>query len=299
MLLHEPAPGDSFEAHVMAVVPLQESSFYLVLEQPVDVALLLPTQIQQRLVFLMSFGFLASLLVAWVTTRHVAKPTERLTAAARRIAEGEVETPITVVAEDEIGILAESLETMRQRLQTWGAELEKEVQTRTAELEGRNQELRELYRTLQQKEEQLRTLLRKVLVAQEDERRRISYELHDEIGQGLTAMRLEMERLARSSADAAVRERLTPIREMVSGAVDDLRRIIAALHPGVLDQLGLVPALQWWRIARCVRRALSSAWKVTRDHGWRRKPSWCCFVSLRRPCTTLPATVARGTLQCA
>ncbi|MBI2885723.1 MAG: HAMP domain-containing protein [Chloroflexi bacterium] len=244
-LLHQPASGDSFEAHVMAVVPLQQSDFHVVLEQPVDVALVLPTQIRQRLVFLTTLGFLASLLVAWLTTRHVVKPTEQLTAAARGIAEGKVETPITVVAEDEIGILAESLEIMRQRLQTWGAELEKEVQTRTAELEARNQELRELYRTLQQKEEQLRSLLGKVLVAQEDERRRISYELHDEIGQGLTAMRLEMERLARSSADAGVRERSILVQEMVSGAVDDLRRIIAALHPGVLDQLGLVPALQW------------------------------------------------------
>ena len=244
-LLHEPTSGDPFPPHVMAVVPLQQSSFYVVLEQPVDVALHLPSQIQQRLVFLTTFGFLASLLVAWVTTRRVVKPTERLTAAARRIAQGEVETPITVIAEDEIGILAESLETMRRRLQTWGAEMEDQVQTRTAELEARNRELHELYTTLQRQESHLRTLLGKVLVAQEDERRRISYELHDEIGQGLTAMRLEMERLARSAGAGAVRERWTPLQEMVSGAVDDLRRIIAALHPGMLDQLGLVPALQW------------------------------------------------------
>lgn len=58
-------------------------------------------------------------------------------------------------------------------------------------------------------------------------------------------MRLEMERLARSSEDTGMSERWTRIQAMASGAVDDLRRIIGAMHPGVLDQLGLVTALQW------------------------------------------------------
>ena len=63
-LLHQPDKGQSFEPHVMAVVPLDGGPFYVVLEQPVDVALALPLQLRQRLLVLTTFGFLAALGVA-------------------------------------------------------------------------------------------------------------------------------------------------------------------------------------------------------------------------------------------
>jgi HAMP domain-containing protein len=165
--LHKPGKGDRFPAHVIAAAPVKGGTFEAILEQREDVALALPLHLRQRLILFASVGFVISMLLAWVTTRHVVKPTERLTAAARRIAAGEVGVPLKVAAQDEIGTLAESLEIMRSRLQAWGTELEKQVRERTSELETRNRELKGLYEALQDNQRQLRSLLGKVLSAQE------------------------------------------------------------------------------------------------------------------------------------
>ncbi|MBI4307947.1 MAG: HAMP domain-containing protein, partial [Chloroflexi bacterium] len=123
IFLHRPRKGQEFPPHMVVAAPLSSGPYLVTLEQPLDVALALPLELRQRLVLFASLGFVAAMLVAWVTTRHVVKPTERLTVAARRVAAGEVETPLNLGAQDEIGILAESLETMRRRLQAWGSQL--------------------------------------------------------------------------------------------------------------------------------------------------------------------------------
>ncbi|MBI4234300.1 MAG: sensor histidine kinase [Chloroflexi bacterium] len=246
VFLHGPRKGEKFAPHVVAAVPLASGPFVLFLQQNQDVTLALPLRLRQRLFLFSGLGFLATMLVAWVTTRHVVKPTEQLTAAAQRIAEGRVETPITVAAQDEIGTLAESLETMRQRLQAWGSELEKQVRERTFELQETNRELRALYETLRAREEQLRVVLGKVLGAQEDERRRVSRELHDGIGQALSALLMEMERLEQLRPDdwANLQLRAQRLRYIATESLRDLRRLTIALRPAALDDLGLVPAIR-------------------------------------------------------
>ena len=57
--LHEPGPGDTFAPHVMAVVPLAQTPFYVVLEQPVDVALALPIELRNQLLLTTGLGFIA------------------------------------------------------------------------------------------------------------------------------------------------------------------------------------------------------------------------------------------------
>ncbi|MBI4336734.1 MAG: HAMP domain-containing protein [Chloroflexi bacterium] len=246
VFLHRPQQGQTFPPHVIAAVPLASGPFLLMLEQREDVALALPLRLRQRLILFATLGFVVTMLGAWVTTRHVVKPTEQLNVAAHRIARGEVETPINVAAQDEIGMLAESLETMRRRLQTWGSELERQVQERTRQLEDRNQELRVLYETLQQKEEHLRVLLGKVLGAQEEERKRVSRELHDEIGQALSALSMGLERLEQAKPEQlpALRGPVEALNELARDALSDLRRLAIALRPAALDDLGLVPAIR-------------------------------------------------------
>ena len=229
--------------HVMAVVPVPMSDTYLILEQDTDVALALPNDFRRRLTIFGGLGFVIAMLVAWITTRHVVKPTEVLTKAAARMAAGELTSPIDVTAQDEVGVLAESLETMRLRLQTWGSELEEQVQQRTAELANRHRELRQLYDRLFEKEEQLRTLLSKVLGAQEDERKRLSRELHDGIGQALSAITMGLEGLASGQAGSSP-EHLNALGEMARDSLIDLRRMTVALRPAALDDLGLVPAIR-------------------------------------------------------
>lgn len=82
----------------------------------------------------------------------------------------------------------------------------------------------------------------RVLLAQEAERRRMAQELHDEVGQSLTAVLLVLGRAA-SAADAPLREELEQAREVTRDSLDEVRRLVRRLRPGVLDDLGLLSAL--------------------------------------------------------
>ncbi len=227
-MLHELADGKA--SHVMAAVPVPLSNLYVVLEQGQDVALAVPVQLRRNLLVFSALGLLSALTVAWVTTRHVVKPTELLTAAAVRMANGELSIPIRVQAQDEIGVLAENLESMRQQLQD---ALEK-VESAKRELESR----------VQERTSQLREIVRRVLTAQEEERRRIALELHDETAQALAALSVTLDSLLRGrktpGEDAVLRE----ARQIAADMMEGLRRLINALRPVALQEMRLAAALR-------------------------------------------------------
>jgi two-component system sensor histidine kinase UhpB len=83
----------------------------------------------------------------------------------------------------------------------------------------------------------------RALSAQEAERRRISQELHDEIGQSLTAVLLELKRVA-DQAPAPLQTELHQVQEATRDSLDEIRRIARRLRPGVLEELGLASALK-------------------------------------------------------
>lgn len=99
---------------------------------------------------------------------------------------------------------------------------------------------------------------RRVLAAQEEERLRIARELHDEIGQTLTAAALRAEHA--SSRQDAERGELAQLAEIVQHTLQDVRRISRELRPEALDELGLVNAL----IALCSRVSQRSDLRVVR-----------------------------------
>jgi signal transduction histidine kinase len=239
-LLHEPKPGDTFPPHVMAVVPLPSSPFYVVLEQPIDVALALPLQLREQLLLLTGVGFVLALVFAWITTRRVVKPTEELTAAAERMAQGDLASPVDVDAQDEVGRLAESFEAMRQRLR--------------AATEATERTNRELERRVSQRTARLGQLLRQTISAQEEERRRLARELHDETAQTLAALSIALDRardgLAHDPSDAL--DRIGEARVIAARLLAETRRLIMGLRPAVLDDMGLLPAIRWYAEATLV-----------------------------------------------
>lgn len=103
-----------------------------------------------------------------------------------------------------------------------------------------------LVEDLAAREEQIRQLAEHMLHVEEMERRRISRELHDEAGQSLLCVRLQMEMLEQNIPDAARawKEKLGETRDLTERTILEMRRLIAALSPAVLEQLGLGAALR-------------------------------------------------------
>jgi two-component system, NarL family, sensor histidine kinase UhpB len=96
--------------------------------------------------------------------------------------------------------------------------------------------------TLDRLEEERRSSVRRVLSAQEAERSRIARELHDQIGQNLTAVVLELKRL-RGRVEPDYADTLADAQELARESLEELRRISYELRPAALDDLGLASAL--------------------------------------------------------
>ncbi len=91
--------------------------------------------------------------------------------------------------------------------------------------------------------ERLRRLPGQILRAQEEERRRIARELHDEAAQALTSLLVRLRLLEQTDEPTQVRARVRELRALTARALDDVRRIAVELRPSVLDDLGLAAAL--------------------------------------------------------
>jgi signal transduction histidine kinase len=92
---------------------------------------------------------------------------------------------------------------------------------------------------------ELENLSARLLEIQEQERRSLSQELHDEVGQTLTALRMEISQSIPRVSDPDVAERLSRARQLAESTVQIVRDISLMLRPSLLDDLGLGAALQW------------------------------------------------------
>jgi signal transduction histidine kinase len=99
----------------------------------------------------------------------------------------------------------------------------------------------------QEAEGQMRELSQQLVAAQEEERRKLSRELHDHVGQMLTALRMELGRIdrVRPQSDSRVTAALTECRQLVDDMVRIVRDLALGLRPSMLDDFGLQPALEW------------------------------------------------------
>ncbi len=86
----------------------------------------------------------------------------------------------------------------------------------------------------------------RLIEAEERERRAISRELHDEVGQSLSALLMDVENLTEmSSEEGAFRQGLQKIKTLAENCVNEVRNMALLLRPSMLDDLGLVAALDW------------------------------------------------------
>lgn len=102
---------------------------------------------------------------------------------------------------------------------------------------------------LQASEHELRVLSAQLLATQENERKRIANELHDGLGQRLSAIKFAVEDVLRAEAEQgrlAQAERLGTIVERIRDAIEEIRRVSMDLRPSILDDLGLLATLGWF-----------------------------------------------------
>lgn len=111
-------------------------------------------------------------------------------------------------------------------------------------LDRLNDTLNAVLDALQAHREQLHAMSSQVLQAQEDERKRIARELHDETAQVLTTLLIGLKMLERARSPEEVQERLAELRALTSQALEAVRNMAVELRPTTLDDLGLVAALE-------------------------------------------------------
>lgn len=165
-------------------------------------------------------GMAGGYLLTWVLTR----PVRALVEATRAVAQGDLTHRASVWAEDELGELARSFNIM---------------------VEEQNR----LLERLRQREARRGQLLEQAITAQEEERKRIARELHDQVGQALTSLLVGLRNLESDPNPA----RLHELKAVVADTLNGVRELALELRPSILDDLGLVPALERY-IHTCAAR---------------------------------------------
>jgi signal transduction histidine kinase len=131
--------------------------------------------------------------------------------------------------------LYEDARLSRDRLQAWNQELESVVAERTHEIERYSREM-----------------TTRVLEAQEEERKRIARELHDETAQSLSTLLITMDVMEqRLPQDPELQGGLQRLRDLTRRTLDEIRALSHDLRPTILDDVGLVAALQWYADEVC------------------------------------------------
>jgi len=140
-------------------------------------------------------------------------------------------------------------------LANFSKELEKRVDERTAELLTANRLMKKMLdegkraeETIRKSRERLRNLSQRLQSLLEEERTRISREIHDELGQALTAMKLDLSLIRRSLVSDGLAEQSEKVHEIegtVTRIIRTVRKISTEMRPGILDELGVAAAIEW------------------------------------------------------
>jgi two-component system sensor histidine kinase UhpB len=103
-----------------------------------------------------------------------------------------------------------------------------------------------LFSEISESQSRLKALSSKMVKVQEDERKHIARELHDEIGQVMTAVRINLQRIQKSDLSVDVQEKLVRSLDIVEDAQQKARSLSLDLRPAMLDDLGLSATLRWY-----------------------------------------------------
>ena len=153
------------------------------------------------------------IIIAYFFTSLLTKPIVQMVETTKAIGKGQFDKKVKLAwGHDEIMLLGKAFNEMIENLQKFD-------QTRS-------------------------NLLKKIITAQEEERKRIARELHDQTGQSLTSLMIGLRMLEESKDIEEIKEKGTQLRQLTNDTLDEIRDLSLALRPSVLDDLGLEAALK-------------------------------------------------------
>jgi signal transduction histidine kinase len=176
----------------------------------------LQAELKENILFLFFAIGISTLVIGIALNQLVIKKLQHFVEAASLFGRGDFKRTISFKSDDEIKRLADSFNLMAK--------------------------------TLTEKMKLERKYLSQIIEAQEIERRRISRELHDEIGQALYAIQFNLEMIDKDfpQIPSYVRERLGEAKSLSSQTLSAMRQLSQDLRPTMLDDLGLIPTLRWY-----------------------------------------------------
>ncbi len=198
---------------------------------------------EATLIFLVGAGIGMALSLA--LTALLVRPLKALVQAMRQVQAGDLDVQVPVWANDEIGAVQAEFNSMVDGVRA----MRNDLLRQQGEAQRLCQENSRLLSDLHAKNERLQYLLHHATTAQEEERKRLARELHDETGQALTSILLRLKVLQDETDLEVVQDRLNGLRYLTSQTLEEVRRLSMDLRPAALDDLGLVPALRG-----CVQR---------------------------------------------
>jgi len=204
------------------------------------------------------FGVIVSMLALILIHFHVVeifRPLKSLVRSTQHIAAGDLDKPLEPAGVAEVHELAINFELMRSRLK----ELLDRERSRNEDLEVQMQETSQALDDVCRAREHL---FAQLISSQEEERRRVSRELHDETSQGLATFIVRLGTLTRLVDDEDALAQLRMLRAQAVDTLEGVNRIVMDLRPGLLDEYGLVPAVEWYADERLTAQGVSVKMKV-------------------------------------
>jgi signal transduction histidine kinase len=222
-------------SRIYAFAPLASSfrnrTVSVVLEIPQGVALAASKRIFTRnLALLMVSALMAVLAIWWAGNVYILRRVRAMVRASRKLAAGDLNVRIgRIGVRDELSHLAGVFDEMAASLQL---RIERESQ---------------VMGSLERSREQLRKLAVHQQKVREEERIRIAREIHDQFGQSLTILKMDLSWLKKQLPDRSpeITEKMGAMSQVIDEALKNLHAVTAELRPAILDDFGLAAAIEW------------------------------------------------------
>lgn len=208
--------------HVIAFSPVSSTGWALIMEEDWHSVISPSLQMTQMAPLVLVPAFILAIFALWFVARQIVQPLQRLEDKAAALAWGD----FNAIEEPSGGI---------------------------SEIRHLQMELTEMARKVQAAQEGLHDYIGAITAAQEEERMRLARELHDETIQAVIALKQRVQLAQKSVKDQHGRHALQELESLAEQTVENLRRLVRALRPIYLEDLGLVTALEM--LAREISRA--------------------------------------------